>query len=292
MELSRVVEEFAAGTQSMQDSDLERDWAWGEYDEGVRFAFFLTYDQLRDLAAEIAALRRKSGAPQTLAQHIVGQYQTAYRDLQSMLLGIDDEIARREPAPGEWPIRQALLHMLQTERNFFIVCDYAAQRVRSGGDRPLEISDEEVEVYWTGDSFEDLRENGELAGIMAGLDRVHTRVVAAFAGLSDDELEAPSVFWESTPFPVRFRLHRFDAHMRQHTIQIEKTRLLLGLPYPEILRLWRLMYAALAEVEAVSLGAGEIGKAEREALAEEIAQRRAEIIAVMSGEVQAGSTDR
>ena len=67
--------------------------------------------------------------------------------------------------------------------------------------------------------------------------------------------------------PVEFRLHRFDSHLRQHTIQIEKILESLGRKPSETLRLLRLIYAAFAQVEGALLGANEIGIAEQDQMA-------------------------
>ena len=71
------------------------------------------------------------------------------------------------------------------------------------------------------------------------------------------------IFWESTPMPLEFRLHRFDAHLRQHTIQIEKTLKAIGLPFTEAKRLLRLIYAALADVENQAIGLEDFGGLEQ-----------------------------
>lgn len=291
MELMDVVARFATQTFAIQDRDLERAWTWGEYDEGVRFAFFRTYEQLRDLAAGIAALRRDAGIPQTLAQHLLAQYHAAALDLQAVLLGVDDRIAVQEPASGEWPLRQVLLHMVKTDRSFYTVCNYALDRVRNRDDRPLEITDEAWDAFWAGDPFDRLQSIGSFSEIMAYYTGLHRRILDTFVDASEDELAAPSVFWETTPMSVRFRMHRFDSHLRQHTIQMEKTRAMLALPHPEVLRLWRLIYAALAEVEGISLGSGGIGYEDCEAVAEEISARRIEIVKILQGEFHARPPD-
>ena len=82
--------------------------------------------------------------------------------------------------------------------------------------------------------------------------------------------------------PVRFRLHRFDSHMRQHTIQVQKTLDMLGRRPNEARRLLRLIYNALAKVEAARLGDGEIGEKEYQALAAQITVRTSEIRLVLS----------
>ena len=42
------------------------------------------------------------------------------------------------------------------------------------------------------------------------------------------ELDLPSTFWEETRFPIYHRLHRYEAHYTQHTIQIDKTLEAIG----------------------------------------------------------------
>jgi hypothetical protein len=59
----------------------------------------------------------------------------------------------------------------------------------------------------------------------------------------------------------RFRLHRFDSHLRQHTVQVEKTLVALGRGPSEARRLLRLIHAALAEVEGATIGAPDAGAA-------------------------------
>jgi hypothetical protein len=291
MPLRAAVDRFAARTFAIPDRDLERAWVWGDYDEGLRFAFFRTYEQLRDLAIEIADLRRLEGIPQTPVQHILAQYHAAFLDLHAVLLGINDQTAQQPPEDGEWPVRRVLLHMVKTERSFYTVCNYAVERIRSRDDRPVEMSDEAWDAFWSGDPYDQLAETGAFSEIMAYFARLHERILASFIDLDDEELHAPSVFWESRPMSVRFRLHRFDSHLRQHTVQIEKARLSLGLPNYEALRLWRLIYAALAEVEGASLGAEGIAYEDRRRLAGEIEARSDEIAAILDGDYYARPPD-
>ena len=74
------------------------------------------------------------------------------------------------------------------------------------------------------------------------------------ACITDNELELPSTFWEETRFPIRHRLHRYEAHFIQHTVQIDKTLVAIGQAPSETKRLIRYLLAALAEVEANLIG--------------------------------------
>ncbi len=82
----------------------------------------------------------------------------------------------------------------------------------------------------------------------------HPKIVQEFSIITDNELELPSTFWEETRFPIRHRLHRYEAHFVQHTVQIDKTLVSIGQAPSETKRLIRYLFAALAEVEANLIG--------------------------------------
>ena len=82
--------------------------------------------------------------------------------------------------------------------------------------------------------------------------------------------------------PLRFRLHRYDSHLRQHTIQVEKILATIGQPLNEAKRLLRLTYHALAEVEGICLGIPELGEQERAEAAQQIATRTQEIASILA----------
>ena len=277
--LESAIFEFAELTYNLPDRELERDWVWQDYDEGVRFAFFRNYEDLNTLAARLEAERT---VPFSEAQRILAQYHAAYRDLQAILLGIDDELALQEPAEGEWPLRNVLVHFIQAEGTFFAIVYYTLERQRSADSRPLEMPDEAWEAFWAGDPFEQLKEKGRFSELLAYYDQLHNRILEAFSGISSNELDLPVVFWESTAMPVRFRLHRFDSHMRQHTIQIQKTLDMLARRPNEARRLVRLIYNALAKVEAARFGAGEADEKDCQALAAQLVARTRDVERILS----------
>ncbi|MCI0728106.1 MAG: DinB family protein, partial [Chloroflexi bacterium] len=258
----------------LSDEELDRPWAWREHDEGVRFAHLGTYHELRDLAARLAAGRTATGRPITTAQRILGQYHAAYRDLEAVLLGVGEAELERPPAEGEWPLRRVLGHIIGGDRTFFALVYYALEGHRTNDGRPAEIGDEAYEaIAGTDERFKQVMENETLAGVMAYYQALHDRILEAMAGANEEEVEVLSTFWESQPQTIRYRLHRFDAHLRQHTIQVEKTLAALGRPPNEAKRLLRLVYNALAEVESALIGAWDAGRGERPALAALVAQR-------------------
>jgi hypothetical protein len=283
--LIQAVEKFAAITHQLPDEDLELEWSWRAYHEGVRFAFFRTYEELRELAAALITERTTRGKPITTAQHALAQYHAAYRDLQAVLIGLEGSIIDAVPAKGEWPLRMILGHMIAAEREFFARIYHAVERFRLGNDELVEMSAQEVaEFVGPFEEFERTMNRLSIPGIMAYYDNLHKRVLRELTGIRGLELEAPSLWWEELPITVEFRLHRLDSHLRQHTIQIEKSLDALGRTPTEAKRLLRLIYAALSDVDATMIGAWGFGKEKRLEVAAQISQRADEIHQIVAGE--------
>lgn len=125
-QLTHAVENFVRTVLPATEKDLERAWVWKSYDEeGIRFAFFVTLQELRHLAVTLASLRSQP----TLAQRILSQYHAAYMDLQAAVLDLTDEDAEKIPSEGEWQVNKVYAHTalepldelhLTTVRNFFL----------------------------------------------------------------------------------------------------------------------------------------------------------------------------
>ena len=260
LSLFQAVESFTRAALAQTDADLERPWAWGDYNsEGIRFAFFRTYEELRTLAVSTAAERAAAGAAPTSARRILAQVHAAYRDLQAVLLRVDPLTAERVPAEGEWSVRQALRHIVAGEAGFLVVARHALNQHRAGDWQPEPPS---PQVYLATIGLEDAEFDAILKSpvdkIQAFHAALHARILRDLDDITEIELELPAVYWEvSHPMSLRFRLHRFDSHLRQHTVQIEKTLAAIDCPVNEIHRLLRLIYAGLAEAEGAAFKAGE-----------------------------------
>lgn len=294
LNLTQAVEKFALMTCHLSDDELDRQWDWRAYREGVRYAMFRTYEELRALAAQLIAERTTKGAPISTAHHALAQYHGAYRDLQAILIGVDEALLNTPPAPNEWPLRIILGHILIAEREFFARIWHAVQRFRSSDvveddatqgnvPTPDEMTDEEVaEFVGSYEEFERTMNRLSIAGVMAFYDSLHKRVLRELTDIKGFELEAESLWWEGTPFTVEFRLHRLDAHLRQHAVQIEKTLDALEGSPSEARRLLRLIYAALADVDSMIIGDWGLGKTERRELAGRISVRADEVSAIFN----------
>ena len=274
-DLETAVQDFSALMLPLSEEDLARDWIWKDHDEeGIRFAFFVTLQELRQLAVTLSTLRSKP----TPAQHILGQYHAAYMDLQAAVLGISNEDAERSPAEGEWSVKQAYSHILGTDFAFSAVVRYALEGHRSNTWTPDRIPDEEYpRLYGISEEAYDALMENPFDHLRSFHRDLHLRIIDEFKTISDAELDLPSTFWEDTRFSIRHRLHRYEAHFTQHTVQIDKTLVAIGKAPSESKRLLRRIYAALAEVEGLMIGAEKLGDTATLATASSISIRTKEI---------------
>jgi hypothetical protein len=264
LQLSESVERLAAALHMAADETMGRAWVWGDYaEEGVRFAGFVAYGQLREIAALVAAERTQAGYAPTIAQRLLASYQLAYRDMQALLIGIDAATAEVAPAEGEWPLHQVVQHIVEADVGFYAMVKASVERHRTRIWNAEKITDAEYDQILGPEAPLMAIINGPLAGLQSFHSEIHARILAELSDISDAETELPATFWESTVFPIRFRLQRFDAHVRQHTIQIEKTLVGIGRPPTEGSRIARLLYSGLAELEGCLIGAPETAIAAR-----------------------------
>ena len=281
--LAHSVEAFARLTQSLTDADLDRAWTWGDYDsEGVRFAFFRVYEELRTLAVKLAQERASSGHFASSAQRILAQYHAAYRELQAALLGVPAEWLDLPPGEGQWSVRKALSHIVAADAGFFAVISHSVSQLRNGIASPTRLTQEAYDaILGMDETAEEAILQGPLADLRTFHGELHARILRELAEIGEHEIDLPSFYWESTPMSLRFRLHRFDSHMRQHAVQIDKTLADLDQAPSEARRLLRLIYAALAEAEGAVIGADTPGAAMQQATADEIGALTAKISPVL-----------
>jgi len=248
--VTQAVERLVRASVHLGDADLDKKYVWEEYDDdGLRFALLTAHHLLRETTATVAAVRLGAGKPFTEAQRILAQVHEAYRDLTGALAGTTDAELDAAPPDEQWPLREVLKHILGAERGFLASIEVGLDCVRAG--RPSE-PDEEA---WKAKRRPPEDPAGTRADALNALFRSHVTILRALDGVADPELATPSWFWEDKGYPIRFRMHRFEEHMRQHTVQVDKTLVALGHPPTEAERLVRNLYNALAGTESVS-GAG------------------------------------
>jgi hypothetical protein len=252
-----TVEAFDRRLRAIDDRSLEAFWAWEAYDEeGVRFGILRTTEEVADAAIEIAARRAAAGAQPTRAERILGRYVVAWRELWSVADRADAALDT-PPLEGEWPLRTILDHLVEADLGFLVTIRNGLDHLRAG--TPPRLVDLDSDEQWL--ALAEVDEPAWRAAFAGSLDDIRAfhresrdRIVRRFADLTDDELAATSRFWDGER-PNRFRLGRFESHLRQHTIQSEKAvQATIGAPR-EVERLLRLLARATGDVEAAAIGA-------------------------------------
>ena len=279
--LTRAVENFSSVMLPLSEKELERDWKWKDHDEeGIRFAFFVTLQELRQLAVTLATRHSKP----TPARHILGQYHAAYMDLRAALLGISDDEAEKIPSEDEWQVRKVYAHMLGADFGFTATVRYALELHRADKWTHEPIPESEYpRLYAITEEEYDMLIEGSLSRMIAYHRDLHHRIIEEFSGIQENELDLPATMWEETRFPIRHRLHRYEAHFAQHTIQIDKTLLAIGQAPNESKRLLRKVYAALAEAENLMIGAEKMDDAVILETTSSINERTTEIERILRG---------
>ena len=250
-----AVESFDRRLRAIDDNALDLFWAWESYDEeGVRFGILRTTEQVADAAVEIAARRAEANAP-SRAERILGRYLVSWRELWSVA-DRADTVVDIAPEEGEWSLRAILDHLVEADFGFLVTIRNGIEQLRAGVVAPRRVGSDEA---WL--ALAQVEEGPWRAAMEGSLDDIRAfhrasrdRIVDRLAGMTDAEMQETSPFWDGER-PNRFRLGRFESHLRQHTIQAEKAvQATIGAPR-EVERLLRLLARATGDVEAASIGA-------------------------------------
>jgi len=194
------------GMAAIPDDACGLPWDWPGHSGqqlDVRNALYMSL--LDEQAATIAA-----GPPASEAAMTVALAQRAFGDLRGLLASVDDDALDVVPLEGEWALREVLTHVLEVERSYVKQTVYASKR---GDDDPI-VTDRPPAPT-----------DVELAGGVADwIERLAAARESSRPLMDlDAELLTRPTRWVNHDVDVRFRLHRFAAHLAEHTIQCQKT---------------------------------------------------------------------
>jgi hypothetical protein len=173
---------------------------------------------------------------------------TARWELHGVLAPLDDSTWDADPGGGEWTIRRTVGHIIGSQRSYGW---YNAWYLRQGVvgvevERPSEDS-------FPPEPTEDEEAAGAPAVVLARLDDVVDANAGATAGL-DRAAMGVSARWSGVPVTIDFRLGRYGSHIREHTVQVDKTLVMLDRRPTETERLVRLILATYGRLEARFVG--------------------------------------
>jgi hypothetical protein len=221
------------GVAELDAEALARPWTWRNVRLNVREALYRMLEDAQECSVRAAAGNHAE------SRRILALAQRAFGDLRGLLLGLPAALLDPPPGPGEWPLRETLRHMLWVERRYALQTRYAIER--ADGD-PVRIPDDQLPALAQMDA------SGDVGAILGRLGDARMDTDRWLGDVPLEGMTRPTV-WVQCPVDVRFRLHRFAAHLVEHTIQCEKTLAALGSQPTEGRRIARRISAAVGAVE-------------------------------------------
>ena len=239
---------------TLTDADLEREWAWkGDSSIELRYAFYniLEAFERAGIDAQAAAIDRGRAAD------LMAPATAAGWDLHGLLLPLPDATWDAKPGGEEWTVRQTLGHTIATVRGYAAVTAWwQAQGLPADRNLP---SARPSHIYDVLPSDEE-EGTGSPAEVLDRLGEVLDQSVERLAGLPADRLNF-GTRWVGFALDIGFRMGRWSSHIREHTVQVEKTLGMLGHTPTEVDRLIRQILAEWGRAEAVVYGASEEAEA-------------------------------
>ncbi|MGF6884932.1 hypothetical protein ABIA39_008577 [Nocardia sp. GAS34] len=256
--LAAAVERFAQTVAVLPDSVLMQDWIgkpgagdWQWYSDCLREVVLQAYQELCDFAVTAERERARHGPQFNDTHRLLGQHRFAYREFQSLFVGVPDALLDRTPLRSERSIRENLAHMVMAEwwayRPQIL---HALDRGRKG--LPPEVVPASDTVAQHGEppgSHESLHE------LLALYERLHLCNTRDFSHISEDELGIRSAWWELGPVELRFRLERYIWHPRDHAVSIDKILDASGHRHTANHRFAARLFSGLGTAEATLIGA-------------------------------------
>ena len=229
---------------TVKDSSLEKEWMWRATSPShVRNGFFRQYEALEDTRARIGSMVAGAVAIQAPARPLAGSTTAARWDLHGLLAPLTSEDLDRGTGNDEWTLRQTLAHIVNGQRAYFWYTSWWLARSDADDFPPRVPEDVAKEFPEEGSDGE-----GSLNDTRQRLDEVVDLSAGTLGLASEDELAARARF-AGLPVDVRFRINRWSSHMREHTIQVEKTLGFINRPTTEVDRLLRMVAGAYGRLE-------------------------------------------
>ncbi len=221
---------------ALDEEALARPWLYRERPMDVRYALYRTLEDAQETHVRLAA------RPHPESRRILSLAQRAFGDLRGLLVGLPVDLLDRAPREGEWPVRETLRHVLGVERRYALQTLYAIER---GDSDPVRIPDDRLPTA------AQMNVTGGIADILARIGDARAETNRRLGDVPPAAMTRPTV-WVHYQIDVRFRLHRFAAHVTEHAIQCEKTLAALGWRPTEGQRIVRQLAALVGEIDGLS----------------------------------------
>jgi hypothetical protein len=231
-EVDAALERFSA----LDEKELAQPWRFRDKPIDVRYALYRTIEDAQEALVSAAA------RPHPESRRILLLAQRAFGDLRGLLIGLPTELLDLAPRNGEWSVREILRHVIVIEGRYAVQTQYAVERADAD---PMRVADDTMPTPAQIDV------SGGISQILARVGEARVETDRRLGDLPAAAMTRPTQ-WIQYDVDVRFRLHRFAAHLIEHTVQCEKALAALGWRSTEGRRIVRRLTALLGEVEGLS----------------------------------------
>jgi hypothetical protein len=219
----------------LDEDQLGRPWVFRGRQMDVRYALYRTLEDAQEVSVRVSAGEHPE------SRRILALTQRAFGSLRALLLGVPGAWLGRSPRAGEWSIREIVGHVVAVEQRYALQTRYAIDRTDAD---PMRIADSRLP------SLTPAPVDGEIEALLARLAEARAETGRMLDDVPPAKMTRPTG-WGGYEVDVRFRLHRFAAHVVEHTIQCEKTLLALGWRPTEGRQIARRIAAAVGEIEGL-----------------------------------------
>jgi hypothetical protein len=245
--LARSVTDLLA----VADASLDDPWRWRATDPEdveLRYGLYRIHESLEAAIGTIEIGRAGRGESIGPAVPPLAAMAAARWELRGALAALAEAVWDADSGGGEWTIRETFGHIVNGQRSYGWYNAWylkegvvGVETVRPSEDAlPPEPTDEEEAA-------------GSPSTAQARLDDVVDANIVAAAGLEASAMGV-SARWAGLPVTIDFRLGRYGSHIREHTVQIDKTLAMLGRQPSEVERLVRLILATYGRLESLLVG--------------------------------------
>jgi len=196
-EFDAALSRFAA----LDEEALGRPWSFRGQMMDVRYALYRTIEDAQEAQVQVV------GRPLPESRRILSFAQRAFGDLRGLLVGLPAALIDRAPGTGEWPVREVLRHMWVVERRYALQTLYALERADSD---PVRIADDRLPTPAQMDV------TGGIGEVLARLGEARAESNRRLGDVAPALMTRPTI-WARYDADVRFRLHRFAAHIASST---------------------------------------------------------------------------
>lgn len=233
---------------AVPDAALERAWPWRDSEADVRYGFYRAYETFEAAGAAVRRALDEAGTRSAPGARRAAASTAARWDLHGRLLVLDAAALDAAPGGKEWTVRQTLGHIVSAQRAYG---RFTAWWLLQRDTAPL--PDAVPEALYEVMPDEAVEGQGTLDEIRARLDGLLDAGMAHLGGLDDEALAVPAR-WSGIRVDVGFRLGRWSSHLREHTVQLDKTLAMIAWAPREVDRLVGLVLGAYGRLEEQVFG--------------------------------------